>query len=208
MSCGGDGGTALNIVFDLGGVVVRWEPEKIITTLFTESDLQQVVRTEIFEHADWLELDRGTLDHELAIARGAERTGLSIARVTDLMRSLRESLVAIPATVDLLHRLKRQGHTLFCLSNMHVASIAHLESTYAFWHVFAGIVISCRLHLIKPEPAIYQHLLEKHGLTATETIFIDDMPVNLDAAAQFGIRPIRFEHPEQCERQLRAMGCL
>jgi putative hydrolase of the HAD superfamily len=69
-------------------------------------------------------------------------------------------------------------------------------------------VISCRIHLIKPEPAIYAYLLEKHGLEGADTIFIDDTIVNLEAAARFEIRTIHFENAAQCEHRLRAWGCL
>jgi 2-haloacid dehalogenase len=91
---------------------------------------------------------------------------------------------------------------------MHVASIEHLEKVYTFWEVFTGVVISCRLHLCKPDPAIYAYLLETHALDGEKTLFIDDTEVNLTAAAQFGIRTIRFESPAQCERELQALGCI
>jgi putative hydrolase of the HAD superfamily len=91
---------------------------------------------------------------------------------------------------------------------MHVASIEHLEQAYTFWEVFTGVVISCRLHLCKPEPAIYAYLLETYRLNGANTVFIDDTEVNLTAAAQFGIHTIKFENPAQCERQLQALGCI
>ena len=91
---------------------------------------------------------------------------------------------------------------------MHVASIAHLEQAYTFWDVFTGVVISCRLHLCKPESAIYAYLLETYGLEGAHTVFIDDTEANLAAAAQFGMRTIHFESPAQCERQLQVLGCL
>lgn len=59
-----------------------------------------------------------------------------------------------------------------------------------------------------PEPAIYTHLLERYALAARETVFIDDLEVNLTAAAAFDIRTIRFENPAQCAAALRALGCL
>jgi putative hydrolase of the HAD superfamily len=82
------------------------------------------------------------------------------------------------------------------------------EQTYAFWDVFTGVVISSRVQLIKPEPAIYAYLLAQYGLEASHTVFIDDTVVNLEAAAQWGIQTIRFENPVQCERQLQALGCI
>lgn len=67
--------------------------------------------------------------------------------------------VLIAGTVALLPRLHTEGPPLFCLSNMHMASLAYLEQSYAFWDHFTGVVISCRVPLIKPEPAIYAYLL-------------------------------------------------
>jgi putative hydrolase of the HAD superfamily len=202
------GEVVLNIVFDLGGVVVTWEPEVIIAQVFADPAVQDLVRTEILGHADWLALDRGTLLRQDAIVRAVQRTGLSEADVAALLRQVPPALVAIAETVDLLYRLKAQGHTLFCLSNMHVASIEHLERTYTFWEVFTGVVISCRLHLCKPEPAIYAYLLETYALDGANTVFIDDTEVNLTAAAQFGLHTIKFESPGQCERQLQMLGCI
>lgn len=198
----------MNIVFDLGGVVVRWDPEAIIAGVFDDPADRAVVRREIFGHPDWLELDRGTLARDEAIVRGAQRSGLPEAEVERLLHHVPPSLVPIPGTVDLLHRLKARGHTLYCLSNMHFASIEYLERTHGFLDVFTGKVISCRLQLCKPEPGIYAHLLKTHGLDAASTLFIDDVEVNLKAAAQLGIRTLRFEDPAQCERELHALGYL
>ena len=157
----------LNIVFDLGGVVFTWEPEAIIANVFAEPEVQAQVNIEIFGHADWCELDRGTLPRQEAILRAAARTGLAVSAVADLMRQVPLALVVIPDTVDLLYRLKARGHRLLYLSNMHVATIEHLERTYSFWDIFEGGIISCRIHVIKPEPAIYTSLLETYGLDRT-----------------------------------------
>lgn len=198
----------MNIVFDLGGVVVTWKPEIIIARVFADPEVQSKVRSEIVEHADWLALDRGTLLLQEAIVRASERTGLSVSDVAKFMRQVPPSLVAIPDTVKLLYRLKANGHNLFCLSNMHITAIEYLEKVYTFWEVFEGTVISCRIHLIKPEPAIYAHLLEKYGLYETKTVFIDDVEVNLQAAERFDIYTVQFDNPAQCENKLRMLGCI
>lgn len=198
----------MNIVFDLGGVVVEWEPDAIIARVFPDPAIQALARSEIIGHADWLALDRGTLTQQDAIARAAGRTGVPEAGVAELLRQVPPALVAIPGTVDLLYRLKARGHTMFCLSNIQAPSIEHLEKAYDFWEVFKGVVVSCRLHLCKPEPAIYSHLLRTYGLVGADTVFIDDTEANLTAAASFGMHTIRFENPAQCERRLQALGCI
>ncbi len=198
----------MNIIFDLGGVVVSWKAKEIIARAFADARVQALVYDEFISHADWLALDRGTLAPQEAIVRAAKRTGLTESNVAHFLRQVPAALVAIPATVDLLYRLKDRGHALFCLSNMQHASIEHIETAYSFWDVFSGCVISSRVQLLKPEPEIYAHLLNTYGLGATDTIFIDDTAVNLTAAAKFGIGAIRFRSPEQCKEQLRELGCL
>jgi putative hydrolase of the HAD superfamily len=196
----------LNLIFDLGGVVVRWDPEAIIAGVFADQTLRAKVREGVFAHPDWIELDRGTLEREDAIRRAAQRTGMDAAQIRRLLLAVPPSLVPFPDTVDLLYRLKARGVPLYCLSNMHPASIEHLEREHRFFEVFEGIVISCRLKLCKPEPAIYQHALQAHGLQAKDTVFIDDVDVNIAAAQRAGIRTIQFKDAAQCERELRALG--
>jgi len=198
----------VNLVFDLGGVVVRWDPEAIIDSVFKDESTKARVRKALFEHADWLELDRGTLGREQAIERAAQRSGIAADDIKRLLHAVPPSLVVFPETVELLYRLKRKGFPLYCLSNMHFASIEYLERTHTFWDVFQGRVISCRLQLCKPEAAIYEHLLREFGLKAEQTLFIDDVQKNLDAAAKLGIHTLRFENAAQCERELRALQLL
>jgi putative hydrolase of the HAD superfamily len=196
----------VNLVFDLGGVVVRWDPDAIISSVFKDEQLRARVRDTVFSHADWLELDRGTLGRDEAIKRAAQRSGIPVGDITRLLHAVPPSLVVFPDTVALLRRLKSKGYPLYCLSNMHFASIEYLEQKETFWDLFDGRVISCRLQLCKPEAGIYEHLLRTYALKAAETIFIDDVQKNLDAAAKLGIRTIRFESAAQCERDLRALG--
>jgi putative hydrolase of the HAD superfamily len=188
-------------------VIVRWKPDAIIASAFPDPAVQALVRTEILGHPDWLALDRGTLTGHEAIARAAQRTGLPEADVRTFILGVPHALVSIPESVELLYRLKAKGHPLFCLSNMPTMSIEHLEQACSFWDVFTGVVISSRLSLCKPEPAIYEHLLRRYALHAAETVFIDDTDVNLTAAAQLGIHAVKFESATQCEEQLRALGC-
>ena len=198
----------MNLVFDLGGVVVRWDPDAIIASVFADRAIHSKVKAGVFAHPDWLELDRGTLEREDAIRRAAQRTGVPAGEIRRLLHAVPPSLVVFPDTVDLLYRLKRKGYSLYCLSNMHFASIDYLESEHTFWDVFDGRVISCRLKLCKPETEIYEHLLQTYALTPEETLFIDDVQKNLDAAAELGIGTLRFENAAQCERELRRLGLL
>ena len=198
----------LNIVFDLGGVVFRWRPDAIINSVFGARDTRDLVRKEIFEHSDWVELDRGTISLKEAIDRGAVRTGLPAKDIARLLHAVPGFLTPIDQTIDLIRRLSNTTDRLFVLSNMHLASIAHLEKQHDIWGLFHGVVVSCRIKKVKPEIQIYQYLLDKYQLEPTKTIFIDDMPENLEAASLLGIRTIRFIDPAQCERALSEQKCL
>ena len=74
----------MNVVFDLGGVVFTWRPNRIIEHVFKDPTIHEKIRTEIFAHPDWERLDRGVLENEEAIERGARRTGLSMAKIGEL----------------------------------------------------------------------------------------------------------------------------
>jgi putative hydrolase of the HAD superfamily len=196
----------VNLIFDLGGVVVRWDPEAIIAGVFQDKKVREKVREDVFAHPDWLEVDRGMLDPDEVVRRAAQRTGIAAAELKRMVLAVPASLVPLPDTVALLYRLKARGYPIYCLSNMGFASIEHLEREHRFFEVFSGKVISCRLMLCKPEPAIYQHALDTYGLKAQETVFIDDVEKNVAAAARLGIRTIQFTDAAQCERELRSLG--
>lgn len=198
----------MNIIFDLGGVVVRWEPEALLARTFDDLAVCEILHREFIGHPDWLELDRGTLAPEDAVARAARRTGLMDHLIANLLNQVPSSLVAIPETVELLYRLKTQGHALYCLSNMQLASIEFLERTQSFWDAFSGKVISCRINLCKPEAEMYAHLLKTFQIGPASAVFVDDVEINLVAARQFGMRTIRFENSTQCAGELEALGCI
>jgi len=192
----------LNIVFDLGGVVFNWQPDALIGRVFPGAGTRALVKARILGHEDWVELDRGTLALDDAIARAAARTGLSIDSVTRLFDAVPPSLTPIQETIALIRSLSQTDHRLYVLSNMGVASMAYLEQQHAILDLFDGIVISSRIRKVKPEIAIYEHLLKVHRLVAGETVFIDDLEENLSAASMLGIRTIRFVDPAQCRREL------
>lgn len=198
----------MNVVFDLGGVVFHWRPDVIARSVFDDPETQDLVKAQIFGHSDWVDLDRGTLSFDLAIDRGAARTGLARSEVKRLLDEVPQSLLPVTGTADLIRSVKESGNKLFVLSNMQFASIDYLEKMHDIWSLFDGIVISCRIQKVKPEKEIYEHLLNEHQLQASETVFIDDMSENLTTAARFGMQTIQFLDPEQCRQDLKRLNCL
>lgn len=198
----------MNVVFDLCGVVFAWKPEAILANAPVPPELHARVKVGFFTHADWLDLDRGTLPRSEAIRRSAAYTGLSEATVAAMLPLIPLSLVVMPEMVNLLYRLKADHHRLFYLSNMNADCIEHIERNHAFWSVFEGGIASCRVQLLKPEPAIYTTLLHTFGLDAAKTIFFDDTPINLNPARQCGIRAVHFKTAGQCQKMLKTLGLL
>lgn len=194
----------MNIVFDLGGVVFNWRPEVLIASVFEDAETRDLVRQEVIEHSDWVELDRGTISFKRAVERGAQRTGLSLQDIERLLDAVPPSLTPIEETFELIRQLSNTSNRLFVLSNMHRASIAHLERQYDIWPLFDGVVVSCRIQMVKPEREIFEHLLDLYQLEPSETVFIDDLQENLESAASMGIHTIRFVDPGQCRRALMA----
>ena len=194
----------MDVIFDLGGVVVEWQPQAICAQAFADPAQQATALEHIIGHPDWLELDRGTLERDEAIRRATARTGWEPALVQAFFDGVPATLRLKPDTVDLMQRLHAGGHRLFCLSNMPHHSLAYLEQAYTFWDLFSARVISCQVGMCKPEPGIYAHLLRHGAIEPAQAVFIDDMQANVDAAAAFGIHPLRFENAAQCEAALTA----
>ena len=186
----------------------NWQPDRLIKRVFDDSATQNLVRTEILGHPDWLELDRGTLDFQDAVVRGAQRTGLPNADIARLLDEVPRSLTPIHETIELIRSMLDTEHRFYVLSNMHFASIAYLEKEHDIWKMFHGAVISCRIKKIKPEIEIYEYLLDKYQLDAAETIFIDDMSENLATARAMGIQTIQFINSAQCKQDLIALKCI
>ena len=198
----------MNIVFDLGGVVLDWKPRPLIEKIFPmDSDREKMV-TQVLGHQDWVKLDRGTLDLKTATIRAARRTGISEELIRNFFNIIPKILVPIPDTLNLIREIKEVGHRLFILSNMQYESANYIEKNLDFWNLFEPPIFSCRINMVKPEMSIFQHLLDYHQLEASETVFIDDMQVNVESAQELGIHSIRFENAQQCRQQLKDLGCL
>jgi putative hydrolase of the HAD superfamily len=187
-----------NVVFDFGGVLVRWRPLEIIDSFYPDGPLRARVGERVFEHPDWLEMDRGTLSDAAAAERFAARLERPEAEMHSLLRHVKDSLTPLPDTVAIVRGLKSRGVPIYGLSNMSASTFAHLRARYSLWDDFHGIVISAHVGLIKPDPRIFDHLCEQYALHPAETLFIDDHLPNVESAARRGFRTIHFADAEGC----------
>ena len=193
---------ARNVVFDFGGVLVRWQPEAIIAGFYTDEPLRALVRDAVFRHPDWIDLDRGTLSDSVAIERFAARMGRPAAEMHALMQYVKDSLTPLPDSIALLDELAERGVPLYGLSNMSAPMFALLKSRHRHWDRFRGIVVSGEIGMVKPDPEIFHHLAQRYDLIPAETVFIDDHLPNIESARRLGFRTIHFADADQCRVEL------
>jgi putative hydrolase of the HAD superfamily len=187
-----------NWVFDLGAVLLEWNPQAIAGIFTADIALQKILLQEIFQHPDWLAMDRGELPETGAIPRAAQRTNLNQQQVRCLFNIVRESLTVIPGTLGVLEAAKAKGLNLYCLSNMSPENYAYLKQKYPFFSYFHGIVISGLENVVKPDKKIFEILLQRFALQPEETLFIDDRPENIRSAQQLGMSAITFSASDDC----------
>lgn len=192
-----------NVVFDMGGVLLEWNPPAVVARLHPDPAAQARIREQMFEHADWHEFDRGGLTYDDAIPHFAKQTGLTTEETRALIHATRESLKPIEGTVRLLEQLTDAGIHTYLLSNMPVSTFDYLVQHHRFFSHFKDLVISGAILLIKPDPAIFKHLVEQTGILPAESVFIDDLLKNIIAARECGFHAIQFTDPESCRQQLR-----
>ena len=177
-----------NVIFDLGGVVFARDKNKC-TPEFREfwSFLRQPFLPDF-----WVEYDRGTVTQDEVIGILSERTGRDLDYCREMMRTAIDLQEERRPTVSLIHDLKAAGYKLYVLSNMSHEFIEFLRGLPVYGQ-FDGEVVSCEELVVKPEREIYELLLSRYGLEASESIFIDDRSDNGEAAAALGITPFLFD---------------
>ncbi len=178
-----------NIVFDLGGVVFARDPQKCTTDFINFFSFIRSEQMPLF----WEEYDRGTATIDQTVEALVRITGRDAELCRDYIGQAISRQEAIPATERLISELKAAGYRLYVLSNMSREFIDFLR-TIPVYSNFDGEVVSCEELTVKPEPHIYEILLDRFGLEPSETLFIDDRAANLTAAAAFGISTYLFLH--------------
>jgi putative hydrolase of the HAD superfamily len=191
-----------NVIFDLGGVVLDWNPDRIVSRFQPVPELQASLKAALFGHADWRMFDRGTLTESELIDRLQSRVGGTRQELAAILDGVRDSLVEKPETVALIRALQGQGTPLYCLSNMPGSIYAHLRERHNFWDAFSGIVISGEVQMMKPEPEVFRHLLATFDLRPEESVFVDDLLANIESAKQVGLHTVWFKDAAQCRREL------
>ena len=197
-----------NILFDMGSVLVRFEPETFIARLHVSEEDGEALRREVFRSADWVRLDRGTFTQKEAIdaicARLPERLH---GHVEQLVLHWDAERPEVPGMYELVKELSEQGYSLFLLTN---ASIRHHSywPTFRFAPLFGDrIMLSAEWKLLKPEREFYERAIALLGFDPAESVFIDDQPTNIEGAERCGIPGIVFHGDVALlRRRLREKG--
>jgi len=202
------------LVFDFGGVLFRWQPERLLREVLPRHATDEVSARhwarQIFQSygGDWGDFDRGTVQPPVLVQRISQRTGLSEAEVQGVVDAVPHELQPQPDTVALLRRLHGAGHALFYLSNMPAPYADFLLATHDFLALFSDGVFSGRVHHNKPEPAIFELAAQRFGHPPGDLLFLDDHEPNVTAAQALGWQALHFTGAAQAEDQLRQLGLL
>ena len=197
------------VVFDLGGVLVDWNPRYLYRTLFDgdETAMEQFLA----------EVCTPGWNHEQDCGRPWDEACALLVRDHPDKRPLIEAWPArfdetmagpIPGTVEILAELRARDVPLYALSNWSAETFPRAQARFEFLQWFRGIVISGALRVAKPDRAIYRHFLERYELRAEDTLFIDDAPRNVEAAASLGMHALQFTDAAALRSALAGLGLL
>jgi 2-haloacid dehalogenase len=180
------------VAFDLGGVLIHWDPRLLFRKLLPSEEEVERFLAEVCT-SEW----NHTLDAGLSLAEGIAERSARFPQHEPLIRAygerFAEMMLPMPASIALLDELRARGVLLYALSNWNAETFERTHARFPFLGAFDGLVISGRIGLAKPDPRIYRHLLAAHGLEADELIFVDDRAANVEAAAAVGIEGLVFE---------------
>ena len=194
------------VVFDIGGVLLDWNPRYLYRRLFDDEAEMERFLAEVCT-LDWhdahdrglpllegcRELSRAHPEYEAEIMAWARRS---------------EEMIAGPVTgtVQLLRELQARGVPCYALTNMEIETYPLRRERFAFMRWFDGTVVSSHEGVAKPDPEIFTRLLERFDLVPETTVLIDDAPRNLVTARAVGLHAVQFQSPAQLRAWLAAAG--
>ncbi len=193
------------VVFDIGGVLIDWDPRHLYRSVFAgEDEMEEFLATVCtMEWNRQHDLGRPLTEtlpelvaqfpHHEAEIRAWERQDEMVGE-------------AMQPTVTILRNLHEAGVRCFALTNWPADTFARLRTRFAFLDVFDGIVISGVERVAKPDPVIFRRLLDRYALDAQSTLFIDDTPGHLDVARNLGMQVHHFTTAEALRRDLELLG--
>lgn len=190
-----------NVVFDIGNVLMEYNPPRYARLLFTEDErLQREMVSIVHESPYWVRLDEGTLTRQEAIIYMTRerpelrpQAQLLLDNFVRISRPMQEGCEAV-------EQCRAMGKKLYLLSNYHNQAFEELRKVLPIVDTFDGEIISARVKQLKPHDDIYQTLLKTYELNPTRTVFIDDTTANAEGAVRNGMEAICYRVPGQLNR--------
>ena len=198
-----------NVVFDLGGVMINYNPRSIIASLGYDQEKGDELCNAIFLDPVWQEMDKGIyMTYKEALPVFVSRHP---ELKDDILRFFGPTWMEVYTVKNdteeiLFNWVADKGLDIYALSNYAADGFEYVRQRHRFFRRMKGYVVSAFEREMKPQPRIYQILLERYSLVPEETVFIDDLQANVDTANSLGMRGIRFTDPMQVRRELEAMG--
>jgi 2-haloacid dehalogenase len=194
------------VVFDLGGVLIRWDPRFLYERVFADADEMEWFLSEV-THPEWNGAQDAGRSWDEA-AREAIARHPAYAEQIEAYRARWHEMVpgAIEGTVRILEELDGAGTPLYAITNWAEDTFEETRTRFAFLGRFRDIVVSGRERLIKPDPRIFRLLAERAGVDLTRSVFIDDSEKNVRAARDVGMTALHFTSPEMLRQDLRGLG--
>ena len=191
-----------NIIFDVGKVLVSYEPEEYMKQMGLDDAARAAIQAAMFENPLWELSDQGLGTPEEFLQKfiaGAPQYEDEIRRVHE---SVGGTIALLPYAMDWILSLKERGFHIYILSNYSENMLNQTEDKLEFLPLADGVVFSYACRLAKPQREIYLHLLDEFWLEPEESIFLDDRLENIRAAEELGIHGIVFQNYEQAAEEL------
>lgn len=193
--------TIKNYIFDLGNVLVHFDPMHMTLPYAADPAVARQICDVVFDRLYWDPLDFGGITDEELLHNCHQRLPKELHETADLVyRRWLHHLPFINGMPQLVKDIKARGGRLFLLSNVSIGFAQQYPEVPAFKELFSrfdGLVFSGPLHIIKPHPEIFHHVLDTYGLNAEESIFIDDNAANIAGAKAVGIQAYHFDGDAQ-----------
>ena len=196
------------ILFDLGGVLIDWNPRHLYRSLFADEAEMERFLAEVVD-ARWNQaIDAGRpfaeaiRERQAQVPEYSEFIGMWHSRWKDMLNG------EIPGTVAILRELKELGRPLYALSNWSAETFPVARERFEFLSWFKRIVVSGEVGLAKPDPAIFELAARQCGLVPGRTVFIDDVQANIEVALGLGYDAVRFTGAGALRQALAERGLL
>jgi len=198
------------MVFDLGGVVVEWDPVAAVAAAVGQERAERFVRGDDFDFAAWnAAQDAGRPWAEAEALAMASHPHLAEEIAAYLPNFARSMTGLVPGTTDVLRELRDRGVRLVALTNWSGETIHHLPEVFpATFALFTDIVVSGDEGVAKPERAIFDVLARRLGHPLEGVVFVDDSAANVAAAAALGMDALLFAGTEELAQELRRRNLL